>query len=332
MQCQLHVLYPARPLQRPEGAPQVLTVELDVSERVSVMVERATKQLGEAAGGAGGTVGAAASGAAAADAAAAAAGRRSPSLLRRPRVFYNGAALDSDRVLGELGLGFANGQTALFLLDCRPYFPSMTPAHYAGATRPKYLISRSPFQRPAFKYQKVKKLLDCIYGNVTMYVKVHLQADGATYSATTPPEYFAVKKIIKRRIHFYNAAVPRSSEDPLMELSVQQFLAGAVPGGNPFVCQLHECCEDAENIYAIMEALRGGDCFEFCTTSRSMTSTGAVAAAIPEDRARVLYTHIVLGLKHMFDCKVSHCDLTLENVMLSSDRNKAVIIDFGESR
>jgi serine/threonine protein kinase len=165
-----------------------------------------------------------------------------------------------------------------------------------------------------------------------MYVKVYLQADGVTYAARDQHEYFAVKKMVKRKMHFYNSAVAPSSEDPLMELSIQQFLGMAIAGGHPFVCRLHECCEDAENIYAIMEALQGGDCFEFCINSSSKTSTGASAAAIPEDIARVLYTQIVLGLKHMFDCKVSHCDLTLENVMLTRDKKRAVIIDFGMAK
>ncbi len=348
MQCQMHVIHRALPLQRPAGAPQVLSVEADVSEQVFVVVERACKLLGEITGeseggaapvadGASLAVAVAAAGATTNDANASmsdvAAGLTSPSLLRRPRVFYNGNMLDPRRALSDYR--FANGQTALFLLDCRPYFPSLTPALFAGTTRPKYLITRSPpagSEHPAFKYQKVKKLINCIYGNVTMYVKVYLQADGVTYAARDQHEYFAVKKMVKRKMHFYNSAVAPSSEDPLMELSIQQFLGMAIAGGHPFVCRLHECCEDAENIYAIMEALQGGDCFEFCINSSSKTSTGASAAAIPEDIARVLYTQIVLGLKHMFDCKVSHCDLTLENVMLTRDKKRAVIIDFGESK
>ena len=313
MQCHVHVLYRTLPLQRPQGAPRPISVQVDVSERVSVLVERATKVLGEALDGAAG-------------------GQEVPgntiTALRRPRLFCNGTYLEPGRAFSEYR--FANGQTAVFVLDCRPYFPLMTEARYAGATRPKYLITVRG-QNPAFKYQKVKKLRDCIYGTVTMYVKVYLQPDGVSYAARQPLEYFAVKKIIKRRINFYNPNVAPSSEDPLMELSVQQFLGGASVGGHPFVCQLHECCEDAEHIYAIMKALQGRDLFECCTTSTSRTATGALANAIPEDRARVLYTQVVLGLKHMFDCKVSHGDLTLENVMLSGDQAKAVIIDFGES-
>eukprot|EP00946_MAST-07B_sp_MAST-7B-sp1_P004431 g4431.t1 len=307
MQCHVHVLYRTLPLQRPEGAPRPVSVEVDVSERVSVLVERASKLLGEALDRAPG--GQAAPGTTTASAAGTAPADRTDA-LRRPRLFCNGTYLQPGRSLSEYR--FANGQTAVFLLDCRPYFPLMTEARYAGATRPKYLITVRG-QNPAFKYQKVKKLINCIYGNVTMYVKVYLQPDGASYAARQPLEYFAVKKIIKSRINFYNPNVAPSPEDPLMELSVQQFLGGAIAGGHPFVCKLHECCEDAENIYAIMEALQG-----------------AWANAIPEDRARALYTQVVLGLKHMFDSKVSHGDLTLENVMLSGDQAKAVIIDFGK--
>ena len=308
MMCKLRVIHRTMPVFRPKES--TLDVQADASEHAYVIVERALKVLGEEIVGA------------------------APSASQMPRLFLHGQSIDTNRLLSEYG--FANGQPYVFLLDCRPYFPVMTPALHTGGN-PKYLITHS-FSAgdppPAYKYRKVKTLATCIYGKVHMYVKEHLQADGSTFLTTNPPEYFAVKQIVKQKLHFFNPAALPLPEDPLKELAIHQYLSGANQGGgcHPHVCKLMECCEDDRYIYAVMEALMGGDGFDFVKSSRCVTSSQQLVSAVPEDQARVLYAHIVHGLKYLFDCKVTHCDLTLENIMLSGNRGRTVIIDFGEFR
>ena len=304
MQCKISVLHPTLPVFRPQTEEKI-DIEVDASEPASVIVEMASKRIGEEA---------------------------IPSPAHMPRLFIHGRPIDTRRVLSDFG--FQNGKTYVFLLDCRPYFPKLTPAQHTQGS-PKYLITHSfsaggPL--PQFKYRKVKTVAECIYGQVHMYVKEYLQSDGSTYLATNPPEYYAVKQIIKQKLPFFNPLARPLPENPLMELSIHQYVTSAMQGGecHPHVCKLEECCQDEGYIYAVMEAMMGGDGFDFVKSSRRLTSSQQSVCAVPEHQARLLYAQIVHGLKYLFDCKVCHCDLTLENIMLSGDLSRAVIIDFGE--
>lgn len=120
----------------------------------------------------------------------------------------------------------------------------------------------------------------------------------------------AVKIVAKSRLSAY--------ERGLMDTEIKA-MHGLV---HPNIVRLYQHSEDAFNIYIIMEYLRGTDLLSW------LCSKGT-ASHLSEAQARKLFSQIVDAVAYLHGKAIAHRDLKLENIMVDSDLERAVIIDFG---
>lgn len=101
-------------------------------------------------------------------------------------------------------------------------------------------------------------------------------------------------------------------EDPIKEISILQMF----DENSRHVCNQIECIRDDKYIYSIMRHY-GDELFNY-------------AGKLTEDQSRDYFIQIVEGVKTLQRFDVCHRDLSLENILLSSD-GVCTIIDFGMS-
>jgi serine/threonine protein kinase len=111
----------------------------------------------------------------------------------------------------------------------------------------------------------------------------------------------------------------RTSEDPLKEVSVMQSA-----GFHPNCINLLEACQDGQFLYIIMEE-GGSDMLDFINTVPSLSNSDCI----------VMFKDILAGVQHLHQRGIAHCDLSLENILVSgihdpdSPPYTCKIIDFG---
>mmetsp|Transcript_24382 Transcript_24382/g.36580 ORF Transcript_24382/g.36580 Transcript_24382/m.36580 type:complete len:393 (+) Transcript_24382:52-1230(+) len=76
------------------------------------------------------------------------------------------------------------------------------------------------------------------------------------------------------------------------------------------------------SLWTVLEFCGGGDCFDYVLE----------AAPLSEKEAKGRFREIVEAIKFMHKSGVCHLDLSLENVLLSTDRQHVKICDFGMAR
>jgi calcium-dependent protein kinase len=92
---------------------------------------------------------------------------------------------------------------------------------------------------------------------------------------------------------------------------------------HPNIIKAYEAFEDKKNFYIVMELCRGGELFNRIKLKSKYNEA---------DAATVL-RKIVLGLQHLHEHKIAHCDLKPDNFLFVGDEEDAElkIIDFGMS-
>lgn len=159
-------------------------------------------------------------------------------------------------------------------------------------------------QHPDRYYEVGRILKETIYGQVN-----HAFILDFTEGLGRRREQCAIKVYVKRKLREYQG---RTQENPIIEISAQQFI-----GHHENVATALECCHDADHIYSVME-YGGDEVFE------EVDEVGA----LPEDRARIVFRQILSGVEHLQTHGVAHRDLSLENVLITSE-GICKVIDFG---
>jgi serine/threonine protein kinase len=122
-------------------------------------------------------------------------------------------------------------------------------------------------------------------------------------------EVCAVKYI---KIHKKNQEIVNSEVDIMRSLD------------HPNVVKTHAVYKSKQSVSFVMEMYSGGDLFDAVTEKRFV---GEAA------NARII-RQILVGVKHLHDMHLAHCDLKLANIMLTNNSANATvkIIDFGEAQ
>jgi serine/threonine protein kinase len=82
------------------------------------------------------------------------------------------------------------------------------------------------------------------------------------------------------------------------------------------ILELIAAAQDARNVYTITEYCGGGEFFDFIKNN----------GALDEPTARLYFRQIVEGLAHMKQTFVVHRDLSLENILLTTDQSACKIM------
>lgn len=147
-------------------------------------------------------------------------------------------------------------------------------------------------------------------GNYGVAKKATRKSDGTV---------FACKIVNKAKFH-HVGALHRIWEDMRNEIMILKDLQ------HPNIVQFEDVFEDKFNLYIIMEFCSGGELFDRVTKAHDRHLSENEAAAIMEQ--------IFLGLEHLHDRGIVHCDLKPDNFLFDSPADDATlkIIDFGMSK
>lgn len=160
-------------------------------------------------------------------------------------------------------------------------------------------------------YEIGPMIKETIFGRVVSSAVVQKVGDiEESYKRST--ELRAIKVYSKNRLR---ALQGRTQENPLMEITAQQFVGDA----DPHVMGQIECCADEEHIFSIMRLCNGGELFDYIDDEGPME----------EDRAKVMFRQLMSGLHRLQSLGVGHRDLSMENILYDASRNLYCIIDFG---
>lgn len=129
---------------------------------------------------------------------------------------------------------------------------------------------------------------------------------------------FAVKVISKTNI------MPTEIENFRAEIEVMQRL------DHPNIIAGEAAYEDKRKLYLVMELMTGGELFDrIC----ELTQQHEGQYGYSEQHAASILKQLLLGLKHMHDNEIAHCDLKPDNFLFDSkDSDVVKIIDFGMAK
>jgi serine/threonine protein kinase len=166
------------------------------------------------------------------------------------------------------------------------------------------IVADAPGSMP---YQIDKRIKDAICGDV--YTGFQIQsADNNTFKRKDMVviKVISLQKLANLKQH------SKLQEDPIKEISILQM----IDENSDNVCDQLDCIRDDKYIYSIMRHY-GDELFNY-------------AGKISEDECRDYFRQIVNGVNTLQKLDICHRDLSLENILLSSD-GECTIIDFGMS-
>jgi len=162
----------------------------------------------------------------------------------------------------------------------------------------------------------------------SLFGAVHIGKDIVTN------QWVVIKKCNMDRVEEKKSTAGFSvSEDIHMEIELHRRLSED-PDSCPYLVRLLDVCQDATNIYIILEHIEGGDFYGHVETN----TTKIINIANPrikrqevekwQEDVRKWIKQVLMCLKFMHDRNICHRDISLENTMLSKDKN-AMVIDLG---
>lgn len=91
---------------------------------------------------------------------------------------------------------------------------------------------------------------------------------------------------------------------------------------HPNIIKLYDYYEDMDNMYMVMEYIKGRDLYDYLKYKNSRNT---------EERAKQISFSILKGLEYLDSMGILHRDLKLENIMMSdkTDTAEPILIDFG---
>uniref|UniRef100_A0A6B2L0V0 non-specific serine/threonine protein kinase n=1 Tax=Arcella intermedia TaxID=1963864 RepID=A0A6B2L0V0_9EUKA len=120
----------------------------------------------------------------------------------------------------------------------------------------------------------------------------------------------AVKIVEKEKV-----ANPREQVSMAREITIMKLLK------HKNILRLYDIYENEEKIFLILDLFEGGDLYGYLTQK----------GALPPDEALLLFKQIIAGVEFCHQNMIVHRDLKPENLLLSADKKRLVISDFGLS-
>jgi serine/threonine protein kinase len=176
----------------------------------------------------------------------------------------------------------------------------------------------------------VKKSRGCQMGCVRVVGRCRRKEDGRVRFVSKPDyEFAALKAQSKSKVEEGDVErlAGRGGDDTVLEKAMLLALRRS-----PHVARLLGVWHDAENVYTLMEYLRGGELTDAINRSPGVR--------LSEGETRAIIAQVLLGLSALHDdVGYAHCDLSPENVLFALDPNgggggvwTARIIDFGAAK
>ncbi|CAM9318891.1 unnamed protein product [Chrysoparadoxa australica] len=177
-------------------------------------------------------------------------------------------------------------------------------------------------QNTGRRWQFIRVLRTCIYGEVLLAIEFTDDAGGKRQYAQS---HSAIKKMSLAKI-MASQPLPgggrrQTNEDPMQEVAVMQLLARG--GGHTNVLTLTEAIKDATDAFLVTPYCDGGELFDVLSETASETQRG-----FSEKEARMLFAQLIEGVDYLQRQRVTHRDMSLENLLLHKGR-VVVVIDFG---
>jgi len=182
---------------------------------------------------------------------------------------------------------------------------------------------QNPLPRGVRRYKKGRIIAPTIFGSIR-YGK-----DIVTGEWVIIKECIIENLIAKKSIQGNSVA-----EDVHMEIELHSKLCQA-NDSSPYIIDLKEVCQDKEYIYIVLEYASGGDLFGFVKTSIQKiiglwktTRKKAVRRRIVEEwqnNVQRWIRQLLLALKFMHERNICHGDISLENIVLTKDKDVKVI-------
>lgn len=160
-------------------------------------------------------------------------------------------------------------------------------------------------------YEKGKVIKDAIYG----FIETHNIIEKSSFGSATDLIRSQVVVAVKRIIHARNTE--GKSEDPVKEIAALHYIQNTL-GGHTNIVRLIEICQNRYETLIIMEMLDCEDLYEIVSFNHRL----------PDDIAREYFIQIINGLNFLHSNGICHRDISLENIMRTSD-GYCKIIDFG---
>jgi len=88
------------------------------------------------------------------------------------------------------------------------------------------------------------------------------------------------------------------------------------------IIKLYEVYETPENIYMVMELIRGGELYT------EISENGAIS----ESKAYSIFIQLFEAVKHLHSKNIAHRDIKLENILIDSHHHRVKLSDFGLSK
>jgi serine/threonine protein kinase len=167
-----------------------------------------------------------------------------------------------------------------------------------------------------------------IYGKVMLGFPVLSNESGFFRRSGTP---VAIKVVTEANLRQFHGI---SQEDPIKEISALDFIGHHVPSiVPPFipsyiphishinVTHMLECNTDETYVFMVLEYIDGVELFDYIDSRNKQ--------GLDEPTARKIFTDIVRGLSVLHGMGICHRDMSMENVMVTNDLSRAVIIDLG---
>ena len=171
-----------------------------------------------------------------------------------------------------------------------------------------------------------------IYGQTRVGMFVELLDAGHLLFRRSGP--LVAVKVYSRALLEANPDCPEnlSNEIGIMQL-IKEFVPSTTPpyvsiqSGGPYrypnLVHMIECCMDSVSFYNIMEFVPGKD---LCDLIEKLDSLGQ---HFPEELARKIFRNILDGVQTLHSLGVFHRDISLENLMITDDLARCVVIDYG---
>ena len=161
-------------------------------------------------------------------------------------------------------------------------------------------------------YEMIRGIRQTVYGGIWYGLEVYKGTDGVLYRPTKDLPV-AIKVTTKKKLSL-SKVDNLNQENPMKELAIMQHISDS---HDSFV-QYVDCGYDADYLYTIMEFINGGELFDIVNEKVSL----------PESLSKQYFLEIIMSLRHLHSLSLAHRDLSLENILVTSD-NHIKIIDYG---
>eukprot|EP00301_Raphidiophrys_heterophryoidea_P017139 c26952_g1_i1.p1 GENE.c26952_g1_i1~~c26952_g1_i1.p1 ORF type:complete len:336 (+),score=71.71 c26952_g1_i1:124-1008(+) len=160
------------------------------------------------------------------------------------------------------------------------------------------------------EYRICQELGSGAYG--TVFVGEHVSAESSSACCQ-----FAVKVVSWTDVTSFTQAQHEKNISDLL-------------GNHPNIIKIHDTVTEFGKYALIMDLAEGGNLFdEIVKTTQNKNST--TTQGLDTTTAKKYFHDVLSGLAHMHSCGVAHRDIKPENILLSQDKDKAMLCDFGLS-